>query len=47
MALVARRTGVRRGGVGDNAADTFNTAARACTTRDELLRLIRATVRTR
>src|SRR5438067_8280595 len=31
--------------VGDQAADTFNTAAHACTTRDELLRLIRATVR--
>ena len=36
-----------RRGAGDNAADTFNTAARACTTREELLRLIRATVRTR
>lgn len=33
--------------VGDQAADTFNDAAHACTTRDQLLRLIRATVRTR
>ncbi len=33
--------------IGDAAADTFNTAARACTTREDLLRLIRATVRTR
>jgi hypothetical protein len=33
--------------VGDQAADTFNTAAHACATRDQLLRLIRATVRAR
>jgi hypothetical protein len=33
--------------VGDAAADTFKTAAYACAGRDELLRLIRATVRTR
>jgi hypothetical protein len=33
--------------VGDQAADTFKAAAYACTTRDDLLRLIRATVRTR
>lgn len=33
--------------VGDEAADTFKTAAYACTTREDLLRLIRATVRTR
>ncbi len=33
--------------VGDAAADTFNTAAHACAGREELLRLIRATVRTR
>jgi len=33
--------------VGDDAADTFNTAARACGTREDLLHLIRATVRTR
>jgi hypothetical protein len=33
--------------VGDQAADTFNLAAHACTTRDQLLRLIRATVRAR
>jgi hypothetical protein len=33
--------------IGAAAADTFNTAARACTTREDLLRLIRATVRTR
>jgi hypothetical protein len=33
--------------VGNQAADTFNTAAHACTTRDQLLWLIRATVRTR
>jgi hypothetical protein len=33
--------------VGDQAADTFNAAAHACTTRDQLLRLIRATVRAR
>ena len=33
--------------VGDQAADAFNTAAHACTTREELLRLIRATVRAR
>src|SRR5690349_4075725 len=33
--------------VGDQAADTFNAAAHACTTREQLLRLIRATVRAR
>jgi len=33
--------------VGDQAADVFNTAAHACITRDELLRLIRSTVRAR
>jgi hypothetical protein len=33
--------------VDDEAADTFKTAAYACTTREDLLRLIRATVRTR
>lgn len=33
--------------VGDQAAETFKTAAYACATRDELLHLIRATVRTR
>jgi hypothetical protein len=33
--------------IGDQAADTFNTAAHACTTREQLLRLIRATVRAR
>ena len=33
--------------VGDQAADTFNVAAHACTTREQLLRLIRATVRAR
>ncbi len=33
--------------VGDEAADTLKTAAYACTTREDLLRLIRATVRTR
>src|SRR5437763_4528828 len=33
--------------VGDQPADTFNVAAHACTTRDQLLRLIRATVRAR
>lgn len=33
--------------VGDQAADTFNAAAHACTTREQLLRLICATVRTR
>jgi len=33
--------------VGDQAADTFNAAAHACTTREELLRLVRATVRAR
>jgi len=45
--LIGKVAVALRRGVGDNAADTFNTAARACTTRDELLRLIRATVRTR
>ncbi len=33
--------------VSDQAADVFNTAAHACITREELLRLIRATVRAR
>jgi hypothetical protein len=33
--------------VADQAADTFNAAAHACTTREQLLRLIRATVRAR
>src|SRR6266516_437526 len=31
--------------VGDQAADTFNVAAHSCTTREQLLRRIRATVR--
>jgi hypothetical protein len=31
---------------GDDAADTFTTTAHACATREDLLRLIRATVRT-
>lgn len=33
--------------IGDQAADTFNAAAHACTTREQLLRLIRVTVRAR
>lgn len=33
--------------VGDEAADTFNHAAHACATRDDLMHLIRATVHTR
>jgi len=33
--------------VGDEAADTFKAAAYACAIREDLLRLIRATVRTR
>ncbi len=45
--LIGKVAVALRRGVGDDAADTFNTAARACPTRDELLRLIRATVRTR
>ena len=45
--LIGKVAVALRRGVGDNAADTFNTAARACATREELLRLIRATVRTR
>ena len=45
--LIGKVAVALRRGAGDNAADTFNTAARACTTREELLRLIRATVRTR
>jgi hypothetical protein len=45
--LIGKVAVALRRGVGDNAADTFNTAARASTTREELLRLIRTTVRTR
>jgi hypothetical protein len=33
--------------VGDQAADTFTAAAHACTTREQLLRLIHATVQAR